>query len=52
MPVCRRLAALLGALVLLSACPKREPDEVVVADGEGFPLEFATPPVEGGSSRR
>ncbi|QRN94499.1 exo-alpha-sialidase [Archangium violaceum] len=52
MPVCRRLAALLGALVLLSACPtQRDPDEVVVADGEGFPLEFATPPVEGGDPR-
>lgn len=47
-----RLAALLGAAVLLCACPKKNPaEEPPVADGSGFPLEYATPPVEGGDPR-
>lgn len=53
MPTRFRFAALLGAAVLLCACPpKKNPDEEPpVADGAGFPLEYATPRVEGGDPR-
>jgi len=45
-----RLAALLSACVLLSACPPSKPPGLV-PDGSGFTLDIVTPPVEGGDPR-
>ncbi|WP_309895912.1 hypothetical protein [Archangium sp.] len=45
-----RLAALISACVLVSACPSSKP-QGLVPDGTGFPLDIVTPPVEGGDPR-